>query len=320
MPFIDIKRLNNIHIKPINSLSLDVLIETFRYAYDYPVHYPDGNPGFSDLRLIKQFNLHEPSKFLYTLENFPNSLVNIDCDESTFYVSINHPGAPPYIEHLASCIYHEFTEFKCFVIENVCSPTYKWSWFPHDILRHGNAVIMCKRDTSCVFHGFIRDCSIQIHNYNKNKFISVIRTLNITIHKSFIHILFDQPIMYPHLGADVFMNITHNSVSVSTDTKFPRWNKLIIANSNIHELRETEYNIFLTDLYTMCDDMFIFTDNIYKTHIGENELFRNFALYVVVLLNHKARVIQTAWKKSIGDPTYSLCRKRLLREFQEFNN
>ncbi len=54
----------------------------------------------------------------------------------------------------------------------------------------------------------------------------------------------------------------------------------------------------------------------FKTaYATDHEQLKRFCLAMETLLSHKARVIQRAWRRCVADPTYAVCKKRLLKEF-----
>ncbi len=64
------------------------------------------------------------------------------------------------------------------------------------------------------------------------------------------------------------------------------------------------------------NDVVINTSPDFNTaYAADHEQLRRFCLAVGTLLSHKARVIQRAWRRCVADPSYAVCRKRLLREF-----
>jgi hypothetical protein len=54
----------------------------------------------------------------------------------------------------------------------------------------------------------------------------------------------------------------------------------------------------------------------FKTaYTADHEQLRIFCKAMETLLDHKARVIQRAWRRCVADPSYAICKKRLLNEF-----
>jgi hypothetical protein len=82
----------------------------------------------------------------------------------------------------------------------------------------------------------------------------------------------------------------------------------IPASSSVYWFQEVMVHIVQSIVVNISQDF-------KTTYTTEYEQLRSFCVATETLLSHKARVIQRAWRRCVSDPSYAVCKKRLLKEF-----
>lgn len=134
-------------------------------------------------------------------------------------------------------------------------------------------------------------------------------------HGCHVTIHFTQPIVIWHpscLCPDLPLwldtkGMSFRNVRINKKKYFASWYKIPIPSS-VYWFQNFTVHIVNHLIVNTCADF----NSAYAAEYGE---LRTFCLAVLMHVDHQARVIQRAWRRSISDPSYAVCKKRLLKEY-----
>jgi hypothetical protein len=112
-----------------------------------------------------------------------------------------------------------------------------------------------------------------------------------------------------HISRNEVMSQSIHSQFISILAKFIMWKQITFKNKSI---MTTPMNLFSFINSTLCAVRIRVIRLRYICLKFTIEKARRYRYY-----NGVAKKIQRIWKRAITNPTYELCRKRLLREFQD---
>jgi hypothetical protein len=168
-----------------------------------------------------------------------------------------------------------------------------------------NSDIIIKRcDYPKIYHGVIGNCTIDLIQHKQI----------IQITKDDMFIYFDPPLIFEKGDLSALI-ITPVAICGDVNANWkPKWKKLEMCTG----YAETKTYIYGPKTYIVKSKMKISSGpSKYMGYENEFKKYQRYAKQVSHYLNNQAKRIQRAWRKCTIDPSYKICRDRLMREYNE---
>lgn len=268
------------------------------------------------------------------------AVIRVDFDRYELYLDIDYLQSTVDLIALLRQLIGRFKHINCFVIDQMPSSSRKEVFkvlstinFIH-VVFHEKAVYMIRKHNICDFvDGVLRKSMFRFRDYygKQGDCLDFPHTQHIQMdHKNDVmYLTLDPPIFYKtHNGGGCDLPLELCCEAAKTHIlpdychHFPRFNKLVYCMRDSHNWNCK--GVCLPTSHALVRKLILpmsMSDSIYPTRLYKEEMteFINYAKNVRAYVNGKALIIQRAWRRAISDPTYTLCRRRLLNEIEELS-
>lgn len=243
--------------------------------------------------------------------------LSVDAGTEALYLNLVTCMPQNYLHRLMVRMLRYFPKYKYIVLDDIrresnelADAVLAWDWCY--VLPFEKSLVLTRKPTNLSGVG-VRNCELTLTfkgfcmQHQHRQWISV--------EDNVMTIVFDPPVIFPsHNAHDVTVKLRSPYFEMQPREcgMYPRWDKLCLYPEYDHLVVGCS-----PSSAKVCKELLIVIGNYYERYIEEHILFRDYAKTMKDVLDVYAKKIQRAWRRCISDPSYYVCRERLLREFYE---